>query len=612
MWTPKTIKFTNLFAHKKSEYSFKNGKCTVIFGKNETDSGFDNNGSGKSTLYEAISIALTNDSLRNLNKEDFINSDEESCKIVFELENKHSKGKLKIVREFFRTKTTKIEIWENGVHNKQIVSNGEANKRIFELIGITKEDLLRYFIIAQDSRYTFFTANDVEKKEIMNRITSADMINPAVDELSKRFKTFKTLYDDKYLERGKLTSRIETLEEQKEELLLDDTTLEDIKVQKDKRILKVELKGEHQETLDELNKTISKKKSILSTKKFDEKLKTKLSSELKTLKEDIKSAKKVINTIESELEGVITCPHCEEDFILNSEYDLSIEDAKTLKSETQKLELTYEKQLPILESKIKLIDKAQEEKEELEREIKKLERNAVSAKDDIEFVDSEIEKIDKKIASLKQNKKDDKELKAIETKIKLATVELTEFDKELEVIQSDLEMVKFWQYNMGKSGFLTFLANKSIKIIEGKTNSFLKRFKVDMTILINGFKVLKGGDVREKIDVFVQQDGVTAKKFMSKSGGERGRIQLAGILAIQHLINLSTDGKGLDLLLLDEVFPGIDPLGQENIIKILEKLEITVLMITQTVSDGFNNENSLYVKKVGGESFYTDMPKLLN
>ena len=151
---------------------------------------------------------------------------------------------------------------------------------------------------------------------------------------------------------------------------------------------------------------------------------------------------------------------------------------------------------------------------------------------------------------------------------------------------------------------MTYLANKSIKIIEGITNSYLRKFGVDISVLINGFTILKSGEVREKIDVFVLNDGVTAEQFLAKSGGERGRVTLAGVLGIQHLINLSTNGRGLNLLLLDEVFPGIDSKGQEKIINTLNKLGITVMMITQNVSDNLNVENKITVVKEGGVSSF--------
>ena len=155
---------------------------------------------------------------------------------------------------------------------------------------------------------------------------------------------------------------------------------------------------------------------------------------------------------------------------------------------------------------------------------------------------------------------------------------------------------------MGKSGFMTYVANRAVSVLEGTVNSFLKKFKSSLSVNINGFKILRDGSVREKIEVFALENGLNAETFMSKSGGERGRINLAGVLSIQHLINLSTNGKGLNLLMLDETFGGIDSEGQEGIIRILENLGITVIMITQNVSSEFNNDNKLIVVKENGVS----------
>ena len=220
MWNPVKIEFKNLFSHVDSSYEFKNNRCVVIFGDNRTDRSLENNGAGKTTLFEAICIALTNDSLRNIKKDNFINREADSCFISFKLHNPVLRKELIIQRTFFRgSKSANVKIFENGIQNTQVTSVAEANKRVLELIGISREDLLRYYIISQDNHYTFFTASDAEKKEIMNRITSADMINPAIEELNNR----KTIKQDELrllsLETDKLSGKRETLAEQRLELL---------------------------------------------------------------------------------------------------------------------------------------------------------------------------------------------------------------------------------------------------------------------------------------------------------------------------------------------------------------------------------------------------------
>lgn len=617
MWNPISIEIHNLFAHKNSTYEFKNNTCTVIFGDNKDDKGLQNNGAGKTTLFEAVCIALTNESLRGLKKESFINREADDCKIIFCLENSAMKMKLRIERQFFRgSKPAKIAIYENGELNSQIVSVNEANKRVLELIGISREDLLRYFIISQDNHYTFFTASDSEKKEIMNRITSADMVNPVIDELDERLKLKNDEYNDINSKIDKLSDRKEILAEQRQELLNDRSY--DDKLRKEKDAI-----GAAEADIEEYERTVKsyekKKKDAESLiSEIEIKDVTELINKRKKLKEQIEEVEEKVTEngtlkrkLKREVDLAITCPNCGKEFVPDSQLDLSPEEIreviKELDAEIEKGVKKQDKlelQLKQVRRDISEAEKNNDRKNELDALAKKYERLAKRAKESILELKVDISKHQERIRTIKTNKENDVLLKKIDEQIKDLDKELSMEQSKLKPVMDEIDMIKFWQFNMGKNGFSTYLANKSIKIIEGITNSFLRKFGVDISVLINGFKILRSGEVREKIDVFVLNDGITAEQFMSKSGGERGRVTLAGILGIQHLINLSTNGRGLNILLLDEVFPGIDAMGQEKIIKVLETLGVTIMLITQNVSESFNNENTLYVVKSGGESRY--------
>jgi DNA repair exonuclease SbcCD ATPase subunit len=617
MWNPSKIEIYNLFAHKESVYDFKNNACTVIFGRNETDRGLDNNGAGKSTLFEAICIALTNESLRAIKKDSFINRDEEECKIVFHLYNPVLKMKLRISRQFFRgNKSAKIEIWENDKLNKQVVSVNEANKRVLELIGISREDLLRYFIISQDNRYTFFTASDGEKKEIMNRITSADMINPVIEELDLRYKEKNAEYKEIDDEIGKLSDKKELLVEQREEVLANDNTEEELKELSEKISEAEEEIGEIDGNLKKWEKAVKTREEQIQAITVEDttqlkKDRKKLKEEMEELDSELSENKRMEKKLKAELEDTITCPNCSHEFIHESELDLSVEDTKSLlaeaqseiKKQTKKYE-AKETKLKNFNKKIKEAERAEELVGEIEEEKSGYERKIKNKTQDRSDLLEKIAKWETEKKAIKKRKKDDKLLNSLNQRIGECDTEIEKLTKQLLPISEEMDTIKFWQFNMGRSGFMTYLANKSIKIIEGITNSYLRKFGVDISVLINGFTVLKSGEVREKIDVFVLNDGVTAEQFLAKSGGERGRVTLAGVLGIQHLINLSTNGRGLNLLCFDECFHGMDSKGQENIIKIFEKMGITILVITQNVSESFNNENTLYVVKEKDVSRY--------
>lgn len=617
MWNPSKIEIYNLFAHKESVYDFKNNTCTVIFGKNETDRGLENNGAGKTTLFEAICIALTNESLRAIKKDSFINRDEEECKIVFHLFNPVLKMKLRISRQFFRgNKSAKIEIWENDKLNTQVVSVNEANKRVLELIGISREDLLRYFIISQDNRYTFFTASDGEKKEIMNRITSADMINPVIEELDLRYKEKNAEYKEIDDEIGKLSDKKELLVEQREEVLANDNTEEELNELSEKI-------KEAEEEIDEIDGNLEKWKKAVKTREEQIKAITvedttqlkkdrkKLKTEIDELETELSDNRRTAKKLKTELEDTIVCPNCEHEFIHESELDLSVEDTKALLKEAQDEIKAQEKKLGIKETKLKKLnakikeaERAEELVGEIEEEKSGYERKIKNKTQDRSDLAEKISKWQLEKKAIKKRKKDDKLLNSLNKRIGECDTEIDRLTQSLLPISEEMETIKFWQFNMGRSGFQTYLANKAIKILEGSTNYFLEKMKIDYRIMINPFTILKSGEVREKIDCFISDNGIDAKNFLAYSGGERQRVTLAGILAIQRLINLSLSGKGINMLLLDESLGNIDSMGTMEIVRILEKLEITVMLITQNVEDSSIFQNAIQVVKREGVSTF--------
>lgn len=616
MWNPKSIEIENLFAHKNSKYEFKNDSCVVIFGKNNCDKGLENNGAGKTTLFEAICISLTGDSLRNIKKDNFINRDSKSCKIVFELENKVLKMDLKIIRQFSRSGSSKVEVWENRELNNQITSVNEANKRITELIGISREDLLRYYIISQDSQYTFFTASDADKKEIMNRITSADMIQPILDEISESKKNIESnlrLIESKLNEK---LAVVDVLNSQMDEIMNNDKCQDEIDDITNKII-------ECDNKIDEINSNIDRLKldkgrdsvrlkeiklvNVDSLRKKRNSIRLKISDLENEINENISVQKKLKN----ELNDTIECPNCGHEFIYESEFNLSVDDAKKLLNEVESSIEVCNKKRKGLKDEFDSVDieineaiKNQELQDTINRNIKRIDFKLSDCENEINSIKKRKDSLEFNLEALKNGSKYDKILKSIDDKLKNVEVEINEIEESKKPLQDELDVVNFWNIKMGRLGFTTYLANKSIKVIEGITNNFLRKFGVDISVQINGFTILKSGEVREKIDVFVTHDGVTMESFMAKSGGERGRVTLAGVLGIQHLINLSLNGKGLNLLCFDECFHGMDSRGQENIIKIFEKLGITTMVITQNVSEGFNNENTLYVVKDNDVSRY--------
>lgn len=618
MWNLIKIKIDNLFSYHHSEYEFKNNGCTLIVGENRDKGG--NNGAGKTTLFEAITLALTGNTLRGLRKENFINWDAEDCVVSLSLENEVLKQTLTINRKYFRgNKSAKVELIENGEINSHITSVNEADKRIFELIGVGREDLLRYFIISQDNLYTFFTAGDNEKKEVLNRITSADMINPIIDRLSADKREWEK-------KRGEIQERIsanetrkETLTEQAEELRRTADNSEEVQSIENKiKYVEKQCKTIENE-ISELSDKITATEKKMCAVKVDGIDVNRLKKELRGVKRDIEDNeniksenKSVIRSAKSDLSGKVICPNCGENFMPDSELKLTVAETEGLlkAAEAENAEIDAKiKRLEIkrdeLFNKISDYEDKQSLIGEYESKVKRFSRWRTDKEEEQTLLTQKIKRLRKNIDELKNRVLDNSALKSIEEKIRECEKDRKRLSDELKPVEAELEEINYWSYYMGKNGFKTMLANKAVSIIEGSTNAYLRKFKSDLTVNVNGFTILKDGTVREKIDVFVLQDEMNPQTYMGMSGGERGRVKLAGILALQHLINMSLNGRGLNLVILDETLEGgIDMKGTAEFMHILENVGGTILLITQKI-DGINvSQNRLKVVKENGVSYF--------
>ena len=113
---------------------------------------------------------------------------------------------------------------------------------------------------------------------------------------------------------------------------------------------------------------------------------------------------------------------------------------------------------------------------------------------------------------------------------------------------------------------------------------------------------IKNGTVREKISVTIVRDGLDAGSFGKFSEGERARVNLASIVAMQRLVNGNCDpGKGFDLMCIDEIADAMDADGLAGVFSALNKLGVTALVVSHgAVAEGYPHK--LLIVKENGES----------
>jgi len=628
MLRPIKIRFQNLLSHQDSTYNFLDNKTILVSGVNLDDKGVDSNGSGKSTIIEALAISLTGSPFRDIKNSDLISNDKDFLEIEFDLEDAVKGLNYKIIRRLFSNKPSRVELWVNGKVNESLkdLAPKESNKYIQELLDLTNDDLLNYFIVSKETYKSFFLSTDGQKKEIINRFSKAYLVENVeaavkidighiegqillIEREKLSIESKIQVYDEQLSEASERGNerlyelKLEYKSESERAAIIDKQELGEIN--KKRKALKKEIDeikvGDHEHQLQEIN---SLSREFIGLKKdYSDKLKTIISEE--------KENKEMLHNVDHVLAGVIECPSCSHEFLLGNEA-ITIEEAREMRPLLDKelnalnearIEINskieeYESDLEILET----------QKEEIIAEKKQLEdRQTIKQKEynkldqDYEAKMYEWNKTKEKVIYLKNEiEKLSEEDQTLEIKknIKLLNEKLQEVLLNLTKEQNKLSELQYCAANFKK--FRSYLANQSIKAIESYTNHFLQQMNTNLSVKIDGFRLLANGKIKEEIETSISRDGFTSENFNKFSSGEKTKVDIAGILALQSIIN-NNSNVGLNLLCLDEIIESVDGTAAREILRSLKLLNQNILVITHT-SYNSEFENTLRVEKKNGIS----------
>ena len=161
---------------------------------------------------------------------------------------------------------------------------------------------------------------------------------------------------------------------------------------------------------------------------------------------------------------------------------------------------------------------------------------------------------------------------------------------------------EIYKLNQWKNNFKQFrlhLANQSLEVIEYHSNRYLTEMGSDLKVKLEGYKVLASGAIKDEITAVIIRN--VERTYSSFSGGEKGRLLFASILANRYMINKTHQYGGLDFLSIDEIFEGVDSIGLKSLINSAKQLGIAVMIITH-VTDENVSDDILVIEKVNGVS----------
>lgn len=606
MWSPVKIEFSNLYSHAHTQYSFSHNQLTQIRGINLDDDGADSNGAGKSTLIEAITLAILGYTYRNTSKDEFIRNGERECYVEMELFNMFLVRKMVIKRWFYRgDKSAKGELWIDDVQKKDITNhNGDTlTKHVLSQIGISADDLENYYIIGQGNRHSFLSSTDTEQKKIISRFSNFEMIDRVHASVQKELGEQEVIMRELSDKLQKIQGRIDVYEEQlaKEEEAWQEK--QDVKIQEAEteylryKKLVAAKEQEQQEIVNEKLRLTTQWEQLAGTEKADgmvdlkEKLRKSREAQ-KSNEDELRKQKKRIQHLQLQIDGAVTCPDCGNVFTVGS--DLTIPEAKVELQKSRLLVNNLTTEIEAQEEGIVILTDRIQTAEENTRKIARVATRISETGKEIETLNLTIQKYKRKRKEAKLLLDDLKNQKFIsgqsgqEKALEDEKHRYSALEVRTSAAQKEIDRLNFFAYHFGKAGLKTHLSNKTIKNIEDITNFYLNKFETNLNVRIEGYKVLKSGDVREKINIFIVRNGLEEGNFFKFSGGERSRIDICSIIALQRLINNSCSSGGLNLLALDEYVTGLDGKGQEAAIHILKQASITTLLVLHhtTSSEG--------------------------
>lgn len=214
MWYLEKIEGSNIASFVELSYTPVQGVCTLVFGNNQDN--LDNqpsNGSGKSALIEAIGIAFIGEPLRKVGVDEIINDNAEELNIKATLKNIETGDVAIIDRTLSRKGPQVISLTING--NPQVCATvADYNKFILELVGLSKDEIYTNFILTEQKYKSFFASSDKDKKAVINKFSNADLVDKAIEEVTKDMEPKKSEMDELKLAVERRKGAIEVIQSQ--------------------------------------------------------------------------------------------------------------------------------------------------------------------------------------------------------------------------------------------------------------------------------------------------------------------------------------------------------------------------------------------------------------
>lgn len=591
----KKLILENFLSFKNCELSLDRNGFVLVSGINKrAEDDAKSNGSGKSVLWDAISWALTGETIRGTKDVCNIHIDD-GCfvDLFFSVDN--------VNYELLRSKNhskykTNIKLFING-EDKSGKGIRDTERIVKEYLCELSGDILGSVILLGQGLPSKFTNNSpIGRKEILEKLSNSDyMIEDLKNRITKRLNIItnekNTLHDSWVTTTTKLTGINRSLENTKNKL----STLED--------------KNKLQEQIDILNAEISLIQNKINTFSLEvDSLNHKIDQDNDSLLSLSGTLSNILETLEQQYEPNISV-------LVNKQSNISNE-LSVKKNKLREIE-SIKDICPLCKQKINGVEKP--DTTELKKEILLIESNLLAVTNELNTIvdQKNKEKAEKKNeitckinelrANLDKNKKRkteiNLEIQSQNNSIATKTNQLLLLKNKIQEYETTLTLLNQQIDELEKESVLLNQQKISIEQKESHNNSRLEILKRFESCLKKEFRSLLLSDIvsfinnkakeycfclfnNEKIEFRLEDNNIDIlfdnKFYENLSGGEKQKIDLIVQFSIRDMLSAYLNFKS-NILVVDEVFDNLDTFGCQKVINcIISKLSDirTVYIIT--------------------------------
>lgn len=626
----KKVKAVNFLSIGEAELQLDNRGLVLIEGINDTNDTFQSNGAGKSTLLSAITYALYGVTPNGLKADALINnSAKKNMAVTLEFEKDGVPYRIERYRKHSKHKnTTKFYQGEVDLTQKSV---GDTDKKILAVFGIDYLTYMNSIMYGQGDVEIFAKTSDKGKKQILENLADIEIYRYAQDIAKEKVKVASDKVSE--LEQQSLgkEQEVQFIKDAYHKALSDYQSTAQLIENQETNLKNEKIALEQLENSNETQKKAIESEIAELTKSIELLERPTVDAQLQAQIQKVQTNLQALRAGRTNL-GVNRVGLVKAFNKLHTETNCYVCGAPLNAEHREKEMASLKKQIEEVDMKVSQFEQAitpyeneearlLEVQQEASRKYQEVQQNYNAINSKLNGLQNSLSGLDRNVA-IQQTKITGIEQGLAQLKQvavpKLDEARLAEIEKEKEGIKGQLVEAKkdVDQYKIlvnevfSNKGIRSAVLDLVTPFLNERANYYLNILSgADIEIIFSTQTTTSTGNLTDKFDLEVI-NGSGGSTYQSNSEGEKKRIDLAISFAIQDLVQ-SKANIAVNFGLYDECFDGLDSVGCENVIKILQERQkevSSIFVITHNSDLKPLFENVITIKKEQGQSFLVEKP----